>query len=48
LSEESSVSQNTTGAESDQRMSTLVEVGQVSRDTHGFVHGLEFGFLPHS
>lgn len=42
------VPEETQGTEDDQRTSTLVEMGEVSKETHGFVHGVEFGFLPKS
>jgi len=42
------VPEETQGTESDARTSTLVELGEVSKETHGFVHGLELGFYPKS
>jgi hypothetical protein len=35
-------------AEDEHHTSTLVELGEVSKETHGFVHGLELGFYPKS
>ena len=42
------VPEETQGTASDDRTSTLVELGEVSKETHGFVHGLELGFYPKS
>ena len=47
LVEENIVSEETT-AQNDGHTSTLVDMGQVSKETHGFVHGLEYAFLPKS
>jgi len=35
-------------AEDEHRTSTLVEIGEVSKETHGFVQGFEIGFHPKS
>jgi hypothetical protein len=43
VSEEETVAQG-----GDAHTSTLVGMGQISKETHGFVHGLEFGYLPKS
>jgi hypothetical protein len=48
LIEETGVAEEMKGADSERRASTLVDMGQVSTETHGFIHGLEFGFLPKS
>ena len=42
------VPEETQGTEGDHPTSTLVEMGEVSKETHGFVHGIEFGFYPKS
>ena len=42
------VPEGTQDTEGDHRTSTLVELGEVSKETHGFVHGLELGFYPKS
>jgi len=42
------VLEETQGTEGDHRTSTLVEMGEVSKETHGFVQGLEIGFHPKS
>jgi hypothetical protein len=48
LIEKNAVSEETTGVQSETLASTLVDMGQVSKETHGFVHGLEYAFLPKS
>jgi len=42
------VPQETQGTEDDHRTSALVEMGEVSKETHGFVQGFEIGFHPKS
>jgi len=42
------VPEETQDTEADHRTSTLVEIGDVSKETHGFVHGIEIGFYPRS
>jgi hypothetical protein len=42
------IPEETQRTEGDHRTSTLVELGEVSKETHGFVHGLEIGFHPKS
>jgi hypothetical protein len=47
LVEEKIVSEEET-VQSDGHTSSLVDMGHVSKETHGFVHGLEYSFLPKS
>jgi len=42
------VPQEMQGTEDEHHTSTLVELGEVSKETHGFVQGFEIGFHPKS
>ena len=48
LVEMKSVPEETQGTEREHRTSTLAELGDVSKETHGFVQGFEIGFHPKS
>jgi len=40
--------EETQGTEGEHRTSTLVDMGEVSKETHGFTQGFEIGFHPKS